>query len=281
MMDDDKIPTCPGLTANKIDMSTQTEFTTRKLKRQPPRHKKYTPVSRSKALESETWYLHLGGCNEDQLDQLPANAIGLPANFEWHPFRFIDFKEQARIRRLPAGRDPNKVSERGQRFYMDYGFVRASNDEDFDWPTKKKDRVIESFDGFSSYLLIVDEVSKHSWIFLTKTKDPPIGLTKIFMREYCNADEGFIRCDQGGELARSTKWRTAMLTEFQYKVEPTGANSPSQNGQVERYNNTIATIIRTLLYGANLPAKYWSVAAVHAVCLLNRRVHSAIGRTPY
>jgi hypothetical protein len=41
-----------------------------------------------------------------------------------------------------VGRDPNKVAERGRRFYMDYGFVRASN-EDFDRPTKKKDRVIE------------------------------------------------------------------------------------------------------------------------------------------
>jgi hypothetical protein len=141
--------------------------------------------------------------------------------------------------------------------------------------------VIESFDGYSSYLLIVDEVSKHSWIFLTKTKDPPIELTRIFMREFCNADGGFIRCDQGGELAQSTEWRTAMLEEFQYKVKPTGADSPSQNGQVERYNDTIATIIRTLLYGANLPAKYWSVAAVHAVYLLNRRVHSGLGKTPY
>lgn len=163
---------------------------------------------------------------------------------------------------------------------MDYGFVRAS-DEDFDHPTKKKDCVVESFDGYSWYLLIVNEISKHSWIFLRKTKDPPIELTKIFMLMFVNEDGVFIRCDQGGEPASSTEWRTAMLEEFQYKVEPTGADSPSQNGQVERYNDTIATTIRTLLYGANLPAKYWSVAAVHAVYLLNRRVHSAIGATPY
>ncbi len=63
-------------------------------------------------------------------------------------------------------------------------------------------------------------------------------------------------------------------------VEPTGADSPLQNGQVERYNDTVATVTRTLLYGANLPAKYWSVAAVHAIYLMNRRVHSAIN-TPY
>jgi hypothetical protein len=39
-----------------------------------------------------------------------------------------------------------------------------------------------------------------------------------------------------------------MIEEFQYKVEPTGVDSPSRNGQVERYNDTIATIIQTLLY---------------------------------
>jgi hypothetical protein len=72
-----------------------------------------------------------------------------------------------------------------------------------------------------------------------------------------------------------------MLEEFQYTVEPTGADSPSQNVQVKHYNKTVATIVRTLPYGANLPAKYWSVAAVHAVYLMNLLVHSAINKTPY
>jgi hypothetical protein len=72
-----------------------------------------------------------------------------------------------------------------------------------------------------------------------------------------------------------------VLEEFQYYVEPTGADSPSQNGQVEKYNGTLGTIVRTLLYGAQLPAKYWSAAAVHAVYLMNRRIHSSIGMTPY
>jgi hypothetical protein len=72
-----------------------------------------------------------------------------------------------------------------------------------------------------------------------------------------------------------------VFNNYAYKVEPTGADSPEQNGQVERYNQTLATIVRTLLYGAHLPAKYWSAAATHAVYLMNRRVHSAIGMTPY
>ena len=276
------IPTTfDGFTANKVQI---TESATQTMPKQPrrmaPPSNKYQPTSKAKILESETWYLRMGGGNEQSLEKLTQHALGIPKHFEWHPFRYIDFREQARVRKQPVGRNPQKVSERGSRFYMDFGFIRASN-EDFTKKTTKTDRVVESFDGYTSYLLIVDEVSKYAWIFLTKTKEPPVELTKLFLREFGNENGGLIRCDQGGELARSTAWRTAMLKDFQYKIEPTGADSPSQNGQVERYNELIGTTVRTLLYGANLPAKYWSAAAVHAVYLLNRRFHSALNMTPY
>jgi hypothetical protein len=235
-------------------------------KRKP---KKYTPTPKHKILESETWYLRMGGCSETQLDQLPKHALGLPQKFEWHPFQFVDFREQARVRRQPVGRNPDRVTYRAARFYFDFGFIRASN-EDFTRPSVKNDRVVESYDGYSSYLLVVDELTKYSWIFLTKTKDPPIELTRQFLKQFGHEAGGMIRCDQGGELARSEEWRTMVFKDFMYIVEPTGADSPSQNGQVERYNETVATITRTLLYGANLPAKYWSAAAVHAVYLMNR-----------
>jgi hypothetical protein len=251
-----------------------------KSKHSVPKSTKYKPTSKAKILEAETWYLRMGGCSESTMDELPKHATGVPQRFEWHPFRYIDFKEQARIRKQPVGRNPMKVAARGRHFYMDYGFIRASN-EDYSRPTISKDRVVESYDGYTSYLLIVDETSKYSWIFLTKSKDPPIELTKLFMKEYANAEGDKIRCDQGGELAKSKEWRTAMLENFGYYVEPTGADSPSQNGQVENYNDTLGTIVRTLLYGANLPPKYWSAAAVHGVYLMNRRVHKTIGMTPY
>jgi hypothetical protein len=65
-----------------------------------------------------------------------------------------------------------------------------------------------------------------------------------------------------------------MLKNFNYLIEPTGADSPSQNGGVERFNQTLATMTRCLLYGLSLPAMYWSYASVHAVYLLNCLVHS-------
>ena len=71
------------------------------------------------------------------------------------------------------------------------------------------------------------------------------------------------------------------LTEFGYKVEPTGADSPSQNGQVEKWNDVFSVMTRALLYGVALEPKYWSAALLHAVYLHNRRVHSCTSVTPF
>jgi hypothetical protein len=128
---------------------------------------------------------------------------------------------------------------------------------------------------------ILDEKSKYSWLFLTKSKEPPIEVGWLFMKQFANENGWVVQVEQGGELARSDEWRTMMLKEFNYIFEPTGADSPSQNGQVERYNYTLASVVRALLYGASLPAKYWSAVAVHAIFLMNRRIHSAIKMTPY
>jgi hypothetical protein len=66
-----------------------------------------------------------------------------------------------------------------------------------------------------------------------------------------------------------------------YVLEPTGADSPSQNGAVEIYNNKLAIRAHTLLYGLGLPAKYWSAALLHLVYLHNRLVHSVTKKTPF
>jgi hypothetical protein len=92
---------------------------------------------------------------------------------------------------------------------------------------------------------------------------------------------GLVWTDQGGELARCGNFWTMMLEEFNYVVEPSGADSPSQNGGAEIYNNTLAVKVRTLLYESGLPAKFWSAALVHAAYLYNRLVHSALNKTPY
>ena len=72
---------------------------------------------------------------------------------------------------------------------------------------------------------------------------------RLFLRTFgCTRSlVGFIRCNQGGELARSHAFIDMALSEFGYKVEPTGADSPSQNGQAEKWNDVFAVTTRALL----------------------------------
>ena len=105
---------------------------------------------------------------------------GLPPNFAPHPFAKYEEVEAATVERQPIGHNPHKVEKRGQRYYMDFGFIRVSA-EDYSRQNKEKDRIVQSFDGYNSYLIIVDGVSRYLWVFLTKSKDPPIGEVTTFL----------------------------------------------------------------------------------------------------
>ena len=204
---------------------------------------------------------------------LSGKADGVPLTFKSHPFRYIDHKEAAAIKKRPTTKTVTRTTRNGQRFYMDFGFLRSLT-ADYGQQNTTTDIVVKLFDGYQSYLLIVDEASRHVWVFLTESKELPTETTKAFLCRHGHKDGGMIRCDQGGEIARSEEFRTRMLKDCNFVVEPTGADDPAQNGGVESWNDTFVVTVRALLYGAALSAIYWSAALVHAVFLHNVRVHS-------
>ena len=114
------------------------------------------PTTKRQQVESELWAARLGFCGEWQLDAITKAADGLPDVLVPHPFRFQNIKEQANIRRQPASHSSKRLTRPGQRFFMDFGFMRASTD-DFSRPDSKRDRVVKSFDGYNSYLAVVDD----------------------------------------------------------------------------------------------------------------------------
>ena len=151
---------------------------------------------------------------------------------------------------------------------MDYGFMRASTPT-YGKRNKATDQVVFSYDGYSFYLLIVDEASRYIWVSLTSSNHTPIGIVSSFLTQHGHPDGGCIRTDRGGELAQSFAFQDSVLRNHKYVVEPTGLDSPSQNGAVEIYNDSFGVKTCTLLYGAGLLAKYWSAALTHAVFLHN------------
>jgi hypothetical protein len=69
--------------------------------------------------------------------------------------------------------------------------------------------VTSFFDGYNSYLLVVDESTKFTWVYLCESKEPPIQLVNLHFDQF-GGKSGFIRTDQGGELVAQTtsssKW---------------------------------------------------------------------------
>ena len=116
------------------------------------------PTTLAHQLQSELWAAWLGHCEDHQLQVLPKRATGLPSKFTSHPFRFIDHKVQAQIQKQPAGQHAVKPPLPGQHFFMDFGFMQSST-SNFSCPNLATDWVVQSLDGFNSYLLIVDELS--------------------------------------------------------------------------------------------------------------------------
>ena len=53
---------------------------------------------------------------------------------------------------------------------------------------------------------------------------------------------GLTQTNQGSKLARSAQFRTMLQQEFQYIVEPTSADCPSQNGAAEINNDKLAVL---------------------------------------
>jgi hypothetical protein len=119
------------------------------------------------------------------------------------------------------------------------------------------------------------------WLFLTKSKDPPLAIIEAFLRKFGHKEGGSIRTDQGGELVKFPALADMVPCKCNYVFEPTGADSPSQKGAVEIYNDKLVVCTCTLLYDAKMPEKYWSLALLHAVYLNNCLVHTETWKTPF
>jgi hypothetical protein len=121
--------TCPTMSVHHICTHNPPSFSTPTIQRvmDPPpppilRCPPCTvPTTKARQLESEVWLLRLGSPGVSQLDVLPQNVTGLPATFEYHPFWFIDFKEQARVCKQAAQHSAVRTPKRRWRFYMEYG----------------------------------------------------------------------------------------------------------------------------------------------------------------
>ena len=89
-----------------------------------------------------------------------------------------------------------------------------------------------------------------------------------------------IRTDGEGALAESHQFRTILAKE-RYTLQKTATDTSSQNGLVERPHQSLAALVRCMLYAAQLPAQFWADALVYAVYVTNRLYHIGVEHVPY
>jgi hypothetical protein len=64
----------------------------------------------------------------------------------------------------------------GTRFHLDFGFIRSSS---ADFGVSAGNRVVTSYDGNNSYLLIVCDNARQTWIFVKLPSHPRSSSLKI------------------------------------------------------------------------------------------------------
>ena len=72
------------------------------------------------------------------------------------------------------------VDVAGQHFHMDFNFVRGSGYRLNTYDNK----TVTSIDGYNSYLIIDDRVTRYMWIFFTSSKAPLIDLAHRVIRKF-------------------------------------------------------------------------------------------------
>jgi hypothetical protein len=137
--------------------------------------------------------------------------------------------------------------------------------------------------GKKFFLLLVDDMSRYMWLTLLTSKDEVAVAIKRFKgvaELEADAKLRTLRTDRGGEF---TSHDLAVFCANQgMKRHTTTPYSPQQNGVVERRNQTVLAMARSMMKAKGLPSRFWGEVVSTAVYLLNRAPTRAVdGRTPY
>jgi hypothetical protein len=133
-------------------------------------------------------------------------------------------------------------------------------------------------------MLVVDDMSRYMWAVLLANKSD----AEDAFRKLCAGVENeagrkikAFRTDRGGGEFTSNSF-LEFCSERGIKRHLTAPYSPQQNGVVERRNQSVLAMARSMMKAKAVPARLWGEAVMTAVFLLNRAsTRSLVGRTPY
>jgi transposase InsO family protein len=130
---------------------------------------------------------------------------------------------------------------------------------------------VESTTGHRYFVTFIDDKSRYCFVYLLKTKAEVLDKFKEFLAWVQNVFEKRVktlRSDNGGEFV--SREFDSLLRNRGIQRQTTVAYTPQQNGVAERMNRTLMESVRSMLFGAKLPEKYWGYAVVAAAYVRNR-----------
>jgi IS30 family transposase len=138
-------------------------------------------------------------------------------------------------------------------------------------------------DGRRYFLLLVDDCSMYMWLRLITSKGEAATAIKQF-QAHAAAESGkklcVLRTDCGGEFTFVAF--AAFATVLGVVHHLTAPYSPQQNGMVERWNQTIVGMVRSMLKGKKMSVAFYGEAVSTAVFILNRSPSKVLkGKTPF
>ncbi|KAL8144195.1 hypothetical protein V2J09_017227 [Rumex salicifolius] len=127
-----------------------------------------------------------------------------------------------------------------------------------------------SISGFKYFLVIIDDHSHYVWTFPLKYKSETTNTLKHFynfIHTQFSTKIKTIQSDHGREFDNHALHN--FLTLHGSQIRFSCPHTSQQNGKAERMIRTLTDRIRTLIFHAHLPARFWAEALHTATYLLN------------
>lgn len=136
---------------------------------------------------------------------------------------------------------------------------------------------------YKFFLTLVDDHSRHCWVYLLKQKSDSLATLHIFLNyvdNQFNTTIKVIRSDNALEFTSNAC--NQFFSKHGILHQTTCVYRPQQNARVERKHRNILELARALRFQANLPIQFWGDCVLTAVHILNRIPSSVIEfKTPY
>ena len=230
---------------------------------------KTIPISAlNKEAEAMLWHQRLIHCGSHSLQSASQYVDGVP---NLSAFNFDDILKCPTCLKVNLTKNFGKKSLRDsverpyQGLFIDFAFSGKIKRDKKGVVIEASRADVEGMNGETAWILISDAQTRMLHGDTRLSKSSPVKYLESFLQQYSpECKNKWVVLDQGGELYGNPDVQN-LFTRYNYTIYPTGADSSSQNGPIERAHRTVSNGIKSCLIGAGLPIAYWPFVFLHVL----------------